>query len=175
MGIVYDKVSKFLKRYPMTVAWRVKAHCKVAESYINDDEEVLYAFAAQKGVSSVDMFNTFVIVITDKRIILAQKRVLFGYIYYAITPDMFNDLTIRMGFIWGKVIIDTVKELVVLTFIPKGALRELETVFSKYMMDKKHNVSLDGVIRSYDDSSLNSSSSGSVDDEIKRISRDGGN
>ena len=42
---------------------------------------------------------------------------LWGYTYLAITPDMFNDLTIKMGIIWGKVYIDTVKELVVLSNI----------------------------------------------------------
>ena len=50
---------------------------------------------------------------------------------------MFNDLTLKMGLFWGKVIIDTVKETVCLTFISKSALREIETVLSKYMMQEK--------------------------------------
>ena len=50
---------------------------------------------------------------------------------------MFNDLTLKMGLLWGKVIIDTVKETVSLTFISKAALREIETVLSKYMMQEK--------------------------------------
>ena len=36
---------------------------------------------------------------------------------------MFNDLTIKMGILWGRVIIDTVKETVNLTFISKDALK----------------------------------------------------
>ena len=50
---------------------------------------------------------------------------------------MFNDLTLKMGLFWGKVVIDTVKETVTLTFISKKALREIETVLSKYMMQEK--------------------------------------
>ena len=134
---IYNKIKDFKKRFPTTIAWRLKAHSKVAAEHINDDEEVLYAFAAQKLPSVFNVTSTYAIVLTDKRILLAQKRLIFGYFYYTITPDMFNDLTLKMGLLWGKVIIDTVKETVSLTFISKAALREIETVLSKYMMQEK--------------------------------------
>lgn len=136
-NVIYDKVLDFKRRYPATIAWRLKAHCKVVADHINDDEEVLYAFAAQKTPNLFGFNSTYVIVLTDKRLILAQKRLLFGYFYYTITPDMFNDLTLKMGLIWGKAIIDTVKETVYLTCLSKGALKEIETVLSKYMMQEK--------------------------------------
>ncbi len=134
---IYNKVRDFKNRFPMTISWRLKAHCKVAAEHVNDDEEVLYAFAAQKLPSVFNITSTYAIVVTDKRILLAQKRLIFGYFYYTITPDMFNDLTLKMGLFWGKVVIDTVKETVTLTFISKKALREIETVLSKYMMQEK--------------------------------------
>lgn len=135
--IIYEKVMAFKRRYPGTIAWRLKAHCKVAADHINNDEEILYAFAAQKSYSFLNIISTFVVVITDKRILLAQKRLFFGYFYYSITPDMFNDLTIKMGIIWGMTIIDTVKETVYLSNLSSGALQEVETVISKYMMQEK--------------------------------------
>ena len=135
--IIYKKIKDFKRRYPSTISWRLKAHSKVAAEHINNDEEVLYAFAAQKLPSVFNVTSTYAIVLTDKRILLAQKRLIFGYFYYTITPDMFNDLTLKMGLLWGKVIIDTVKETVSLTFISKAALREIETVLSKYMMQEK--------------------------------------
>ncbi|MBQ9011885.1 MAG: PH domain-containing protein [Bacilli bacterium] len=137
---VYQKVVKFLRRNPGTIAWRISAHCKIAERYLNDDEEVLYAFAAQKGPSAWDVFSTHVLVITDKRLVVAQKRLIFGHFYYTITPDMFNDFTIKMGLIWGRAIVDTIKETVVLSNLSKGALKEVETVLSKYMMQKKREL-----------------------------------
>ncbi len=137
MNTVYEKVMNFKRRYPTTIAWRVKKHCKVVAEHINDDEEVLYAFAAQKSPNLFGFNSTYVVVLTDKRLILAQKRLLFGYFYYTITPDMFNDLTLKMGLIWGKAIVDTVKETVYLTCLSKGALKEIETVLSKYMMQEK--------------------------------------
>lgn len=138
--IVYDKVNDFLRRNPGTIAWRANAHSKVAEMHINDDEEVLYAFCAQKGPSALDIFSTHVVVITNKRLVVAQKRLVFGYFYYSITPDMFNDFTIKMGLIWGRAIIDTIKETVVLSNLSRGALKEVETVLTKYMIQKKREL-----------------------------------
>ncbi len=160
---IYNKIKDFKKRYPSTIAWRLKSHSKVAAEHINNDEEVLYAFAAQKLPSVFNITSTYAIVITDKRILLAQKRLLFGYFYYTITPDMFNDLTIKMGIFWGRVIIDTVKETVGLTFISKKALREIETVLSKYMMQEK---------RQYE-SELTDEEHNKLKSELKDISKNG--
>lgn len=139
---IYEKVRDFKRRFPTTVSWRLRSHSKVASKLINKDEKILYAFAAQKSPTSFNMLSTFVFVLTDKRIVLAQKRMLYGYFYYSITPDMFNDLTISMGLIWGKAIIDTVREQVYLAGLTRKALEELETVLSKYMIQKKRELEL---------------------------------
>ena len=134
---VYEKLVEFKEKYPMTVAWRLKKHAKIVDKHLNPGEEVLNAFAAQKNESPLDIFMTYAVVLTNKRIILAQKRLIFGYFYTAITPDMFNDLTLKMGLIWGSVHIDTVKEVVKLSNIQKGALDEIETYITEYMMEEK--------------------------------------
>lgn len=133
----YDYVSEFKRKYPMTVAFRLKKHCDVIEKHLNPDEKVLYAFAAQKNSSPLEIFYTNVVVLTSKRLLIATKRVLWGYFLVTITPDMFNDLTIRKGLIFGNVLIDTVKEKVVLSNIDPNALPELETIMSEYMMEEK--------------------------------------
>ncbi len=137
---VYEKAKIFARRHPGTVAWRLRAHCKVAQEHINDDEDILYVFAAQKGASIFDVISTHVVVVTNKRLVVAQDRLIYGYFFYSITPDMFNDLTIKMGLIWGRVIVDTIKETVVLSNLSKNSLQELETVLSKYMMQKKREL-----------------------------------
>ena len=85
----------------------------------------------------MDIITTFVVILTNKRIILAQKRLFFGYFFTAITPDMFNDLSVKMGIIWGKIEIDTIKEVVKLSNIQKEALPEIETNISEYMIREK--------------------------------------
>lgn len=134
---VYEALKKFKKKYPMTISWRLKKHAKVIEKHLNPDEEILYAFAAQKNDNPLDVITTYAIVITNKRILLASKRVLFGYFLVSITPDLFNDLSVKMGIIWGKVIIDTVKEVVTLSNIQRDALDEIETTITEYMMKEK--------------------------------------
>lgn len=144
MGMVYEKIKEFKTKYPATIAWRIKKHAKVVESYLNPGEEVTFAFPAQKGNSSIDIFSTFVVVLTNKRILLAQKRILWGYTYLAITPDMFNDLTVSSGIIWGKLYIDTVKETVMLSNISKRAMDDIETQITEYMMAEKQKYSIKG-------------------------------
>ena len=85
---VYDICKDFLKKYPKTIAWRIKWHSKVIEQHINDDEVILYGFVGQKNTSFLQPFFTTVIVFTNKRMLLGIKR-FFGRSYYtSITPDM---------------------------------------------------------------------------------------
>lgn len=137
MASVYEMLKEFKRKYPSTIAWRLKSHASVIEKHLNPGEEVTYVFAAQKGLSSIDIFSTFAVVLTNKRILLAQKRVLFGYTFLAITPDMFNDLTVHSGLFWGRVFIDTVKETVLLSNISKKAMNDIETQITEYMMEEK--------------------------------------
>lgn len=133
MNNLYELVKKFKEKYPMTVAWRLKAHSKVIMSHLNPDEDIMYAFAGQKSELSTDVFHTYIVAITNKRIIVAQKRLFFGYFLISITPDLFNDLTIESEIFWGKVIIDTLRENVTVSNIDKKALPEIETAISSYI------------------------------------------
>lgn len=136
---VYEEVLKFKNKYPLTIAWRLKKNASVIEKHLNPDEKVLYAFAAQKNNNPFSFIETAVVALTNKRIMIGRKRVVFGYFLDSITPDMFNDLKVATSIIWGKVFIDTIKEFVVLSNIAKDALPEIETAISSYMMEEKKN------------------------------------
>ena len=140
----YSYLKEFMKKYPMTSAWRVKQHCKVIDKHLNDNEKILYMFAGQKNDRAVDVFNTYVIAFTNKRIILATKRVVFGYFFKSITPDMYNDLTIHRGLIWGSVVIDTIKEVITITNVDVKALDEIETNIIEVIMKQKKEL---GIVR----------------------------
>lgn len=136
-SLVYQKAKEFKQKFPMTISWRLKAHSKVIEEHLNPGEVVNYAFAAQKNANPFDIITTYVVVLTNKRILLGQKRLLFGYFFKAITPDMFNDITVSMGLIWGRVTIDTINEQVYLSNIQREALDDIETAVTEYMMREK--------------------------------------
>ena len=137
MGLVYRQVLEFKKKFPMTIAWRLKRHAAIVEMHLNPDEEALYTFCGQKNDTFVDIFGSAVITLTNKRILIGRKRVIFGYFLNSITPDLYNDLKIHSGLLWGKVNIDTVKERFTISNISIDALREIETKISTYMMEQK--------------------------------------
>ena len=137
---VYELARTFKRKYKASVAWRIKKHCKVVEKHLNPDEEVLYVFPAQKNEAWYDIYTTAVLVMTNKRLIIGRKRLLFGYFLDVITPDMFNDMNVYAGLLWGRVNIDTIKEVVVLTNISKRALPEIETNITTYMMKAKEKL-----------------------------------
>ncbi len=137
MGIVYKAALRFKRKYPGTIAWRIKSHAKIIEQHLNPDEEVKYVFLGQRNNQFYDIVTTGIFVITNKRIMVASKRVLFGYFLFSITPDLFNDLTVVSGLIWGNVIIDTVKEKVYVSNLSKRSLDEIETMVTEYMMESK--------------------------------------
>lgn len=139
MNESYGKVLEFMHKYPFTIAWRIRRHCEIIDRHLNPGEKILYAFAGQKNDRSLDIFNTYVVAFTNKRIMVGTKRVLFGYFFKSITPDMYNDLTIHKGLIFGRVIIDTIKEVITITNIDPKALAEIETNITEAMLKQKKN------------------------------------
>ncbi len=134
---VYEMVADYKRKYPMTVAWRLKRNSSVIERHLNPDEHVIYAFAAQKNANSFNILATAVVALTNKRIMIGRDRVIIGYFFDSITPDLYNDLKVKSGVIWGKIFIDTVKEFVCLSNIDKNSLAEIETQITQYMMEAK--------------------------------------
>lgn len=137
INYIYRQAKAFRRKYPLTISFRLKAHSKVLAKHLNDGEKIRYVFAAQKGHSSFDVLSTYVIAVTNRRIMLARKRLLFGYFFTAITPDLFNDIKVRMGLLWAKLEIDTVKEFIVLSNIQRKAVAEIETSVTDYVMREK--------------------------------------
>ena len=130
-------VLEFKHKYHGGIHWRLRKHAWVIERHLNPGEEVLYAFPAQKNESHKDIFSTCVLALTNKRILIGQSRVIAGYALTSITPDLFNDLEVYEGLIWGIITIDTVKEIVNLSNIDKKALPEIETNITEFMMAEK--------------------------------------
>ena len=134
----YDLAISFCRKFPMGVYWwRVRKHAAIVEQHLNPGEKVTYAFVGQKNNNFFDFFSTSVIAITNKRILIGRKRILFGYALDSVMPYMFNDLNIRGGIFWGKVCIDTAKEVVVISKVDVNAMDDIETAISQNMMKLK--------------------------------------
>lgn len=137
METVYESCKSFLKKYPRTVAWRIRKHSDIIQRHLNDDEVVLYTFVGQKNTSIFQPFYTYVVVFTNKRMLVGSSKY-FGRSYYSsITPDMLNDFEIRTSFFFGSVEIDTIKEHFIITCLDKRSLPKIEDALSKYLLDEK--------------------------------------
>ncbi len=139
----YKLALDFKRKYPMTMGFRLKEHCDIIDRHLNPDETISYLFYGQKNTGTFDFVNTYVVALTNQRMIMATKRILFGYFFKSITPDLYNDLTVNSGVIWGKILIDTVKEEVTITNLDKKSLQEIETNITEVMgkLKKEYNIS----------------------------------
>lgn len=137
MASTYEIVKKFKSKYPGTICWRIKKHAKLVDENLYPDEVVNYAFAAQNNTSHGSIFDTAVLAITNKRLIIAQDYVLIGYDLNSITPDLYNDMQIHAGIIWGMITIDTMKETIYFSNLSKQALPEIQKEITSYMMEAK--------------------------------------
>ena len=137
MDRCYEKVMAFKKKFPGCLTFRLKKHCNVIDKHLNPGEELLYAFAGQLNDSPLKIFDTGVICVTSERLVVAQNYLWPGYKFISITPDLYNDLTIKSGIIWGTIGIDTIKESVYISNISKASMPEIETIVTTFMQEMK--------------------------------------
>jgi len=143
MGKVYDQVCMFKAKYPGTITWwRLRKHARVVEDNLMTNEEPIYSFVGQRNDNMLDWFSTSVCTVTNKRIIIGCDHIITGYTLISITPDMFNDLTVYKGILWGKITIDTIKEIVVFTNLDKKCLPEIQNAITENMMEQKKEYAL---------------------------------
>jgi hypothetical protein len=135
--MVYELALKFKRKYPKTIAIRLKKHAKVVEDIIDKNEKVLYAFCGQRNDVHHLLFDSCVVALTNKRIVIGEKRAFFGYYVITVSPELFNDLKIISGLFWGKIEIDTVKENIFISNIDKKGLDEIETNVNSIMYENK--------------------------------------
>lgn len=135
--MVYELALRFKKKYSNTVAIRLKKHAKVVANILDKDEKVLYVFCGQRNDTHHLLFDSCVVALTNKRIIIGEKRAFWGYYIITVSPELFNDLKIISGLFWGRIEIDTVKENIFISNIDKKALDEIETNVNNIMYENK--------------------------------------
>lgn len=138
MNNTYNKLKLFLSKFPGSVTWfRTKQHCKIIDKHLNPNEEVKFVIAGQLDNNNFSFFNTGVLAITNERILIAQNRLTVGYKLSSVTPDLYNDLKVETGLIWGTLIIDTVREEIFISNLSKSSLPEIETEITLFMQESK--------------------------------------
>ena len=121
----------------MTEKWGIK-HFSVIEKDLSSDEKVLMCFIGLHNyISATKHDDYFAYVITNKRIIMAQKK-LFGEALQSVLIDNLNDITIDTGAIFGKVTFDTMKEIFNVG-TNKNSAKNIHSRVQKILFDLKNN------------------------------------
>lgn len=122
---------------------------RLIEYSLGKDEEVLMCFIGMHSSQSMKTNDkNFAYAITNKRIIMAQKRII-GEAFQTVTINNLNDVTLVTGIVLGTITIDTIKEKFNVT---------LDKNVAKRINDKIHDLLLElhskGAAYSSDSSSI---------------------
>ena len=137
MSNVYLKVKEWKNRFPKTVVFRLAKHAKIVEQHLHSDEEIKYVFCGQKNYNSYMINKSCVVAVTNERLLIGQKRLLWGYFFTTITPDQYNDFKVIRNMIWSDIMIDSLDQEIYLSNIdPDGAI-DIQKNVTKIMMEEK--------------------------------------
>lgn len=119
----------------MTKKWCLK-HFAVACNALSPDETPLMCFIGLHNyVSATKHDDFFAYVVTNKRLICAQKH-LIGEVVQTIDIYKINDVTTSTGIMFGVITIDSVKEVLNVQ-CSKDVIREISSRFNAILADIK--------------------------------------
>ncbi len=85
-------------------------HFDIVAKNLKQDEDVLMAFIGLHNYQSATKHdNNCAYVITNKRIMIAQKKII-GEFFQIVSLENLNDVTLNSGMIFGVIVFDTIKE-----------------------------------------------------------------
>jgi hypothetical protein len=86
-------------------------HFEIIEKNLGNDENVLFAFIGLHNYVSISKHdNNFAYAVTNKRILLGQKKVI-GEVFQSIALNKINDITFQSGVAYGVITVDAQTEV----------------------------------------------------------------
>lgn len=93
----------------MTKNWGIKHFTLIEQSLGQNEDAIMCFIGLHNYISPTKHDNNFAYAVTNKRIIMAQKRVI-GQFFQTVDLDNLNDVTMSTGILMGIITIDTMKE-----------------------------------------------------------------
>lgn len=89
--------------------WGTKHFSLIEQALGNDEYAIMCFIGLHNYVSMTKHDSNFAYAITNKRIIMAQQKVI-GQNFQTVAIDNLNDITMTTGAVFGTIVIDTIKE-----------------------------------------------------------------
>ncbi len=115
--------------------WGQKSFAVVEKQLLSDEEAIICFIGLHKYVSMTQHDGNFAYAITNKRLILGQKKVIGESVQF-INLDNLNDITYTSGGIYGYITFDSFKECFKVCF-PTQEAAKLYPVLNNYFADFK--------------------------------------
>ncbi|GAA0697922.1 hypothetical protein GCM10008904_02360 [Paraclostridium ghonii] len=120
--------------------WGVK-HFKVIEKNLLSNEEVKMAFIGiHNYISATNHNGHFAYAITNKRMIMGQKKQISGENFQSVSLDYINDITFTSGVFSGTLTIDTIKEVFNVN-VDKDSARSINSMIHN-VIDELKNITI---------------------------------
>ncbi len=127
----------------MNKAWGLK-HFSLIEHALSKDEQAIMCFIGLHNyISPTKHDSNFAYAITNKRIVMAQQKVL-GQNFQTVNLDNLNDITAKIGVLVGVITIDTVKERFNIA-MHSGVAKNINNVIHDTLLSIKRKQSLNDV------------------------------
>lgn len=137
--------------------WALK-HFGLLEKNLDSNENVLMCFCGLHNyISATKHDSTFAYAVTDRRIIMGQKKMIGEY-FQSVSLNNLNDITFSSGMLMGIITIDTFKEKFNVA---------VDKVSGRNINDAIHNVLITN--SNNHKSGSNGSNSASIAEEIKKF------
>lgn len=118
-----------------TAKWAEK-HFGLVERALDPDEEVKMCFIGLHNYKSLTKHdNNFAYAVTNKRVLMAQKRVI-GEVLQSVSISQVNDVTFKSGLAVGILTIDTIKEVFNVA-LDKGRAKNISEKLHTLLLDLK--------------------------------------
>ena len=134
---MYNYCKEYNFGHGMTEKWAIK-HFSLIEKALKDDEDVLMVFIGLHNYVSATKHNSnFAYALTNKRFIMAQKKVV-GENFQMVLLDRLNDVSVSTGLLMGIITIDTMKETVRIA-VNKSVAENINEKLHDIIYDLKSN------------------------------------
>lgn len=104
-NIIYEKVMEFKNKFSGVPATRLERHAEVAMKSLAEGENVLHVYC---GLD--EFYRTQIVVVTDRRVIVARKKLLFGSRISSIDRDKVCNIHNRRSLLWNDIFFNTLTE-----------------------------------------------------------------
>lgn len=127
-------------KYDFSGGTKIYQHFEIIERNLKEDEDVIFAFVSN-GVTDRNgraiLGGLMAVTFTNKKIIYAQRRSIMGDYVKTVNYENINDISSKIGWVFGEIVIDSITEYMDFT-IDKEGVEDVRNKVSELIEDYRN-------------------------------------